>query len=193
MAMAYAIAHGMNVVDDGVQGRVGVEEAEGHLQPMSGTVATMETFRGAGYRVEMRVVDVPMSLAMERNILRFIKGETVMVHGEEKVVNRLVPPDYLRLAVADPEYGSKPNRIFDLVKTRMFKGAPLLSAYAKYDGDNRLFTIAQAMKKAPPDQRAALQQEYDAELAAKTLVEHGTLSLSGLGGGLPPRPFRRWR
>jgi hypothetical protein len=77
-----------------------------------GALGKIEDFKRAGYRVEVRFVDMAVDEAVRRSVARYVRKELKDGKG------RYVPAKYIRGA-RDAQWGSKPRATFEAVKGRV--------------------------------------------------------------------------
>ncbi len=119
--LAMAVSKRMNIVIDGTM------KTSGTASPTmsDGALGKMANMRMAGYRVEVRYIDATVAQSLTSVVERFVK------QYHEKGFGRYVPPSFTK-GLADPDYGTKPRRSFEIVKKTSFDGKPLVDAWAEY-------------------------------------------------------------
>lgn len=118
-AFFMAIERRQNLILDSTMKSLGgstYEQAKGD----GGLAAKIEKLKQAGYRVEIRFVDVDVETAVERSMRRFA-GQELRKGG-----GRYVPANVIR-SNRDPKFGTKPRKTFEQVKDQV-------DAYIIYDG-----------------------------------------------------------
>jgi hypothetical protein len=113
----------MNIVVDGTM------KTSGTAAPTmgDGALGKMAAFKNAGYRVEVRFVDVDVNESITNTVTRFHQEFSRTGRG------RYVPTSFSR-ALADAKHGTKPRASFDLARFTSFRNRPLLDAWSHTRG-----------------------------------------------------------
>lgn len=125
------IAHDLraNVLIDGTMKTAGVPGA--NLD--DGLLGKLAAFKSSGYRTEVRFVDVTPEQSIQRVTKRFLDD---LERGNKDA--RYVPLGFVRKALADPKYGTKPRRSYELVKdAQLEKGGWLVDSHVSVNGWTR--------------------------------------------------------
>jgi hypothetical protein len=121
--MVVATKQRMNIVIDGTMKTSGGPPAT----LGDGAIGKMMAFKEAGYKVEVRFVEVDVNESIQNTVQRFHEQFSSTGKG------RYVPTSFSR-ALADPKHGTKPRASFELAKATDFKGSPLVDAYTHMRG-----------------------------------------------------------
>lgn len=122
---SYAVARHMNVVIDGTMKSLG-DAKRGLNDSLLGRLAAAKQ---AGYRTEVRYVDVTIDQSVQRVLHRYLH-ETDRGGRGEPVEARFVPPSFVRKGLYHSAYGSQPKASFLSITKRH----DLVDAYVAFDG-----------------------------------------------------------
>lgn len=122
--LEYAAQKRMNIVIDGTM------KTSGSASPATwgdGALGKMAAFKDAGYRVEVRFIDVTVNQSITRTVNRYVDQYRESGRG------RYVPPSVTR-KMADPVHGTAPRRSFEMAKATSFHNQPLVDAWRHVNG-----------------------------------------------------------
>lgn len=106
--VAYAAQHKMNVVVDGTMKTLG-DASSGMGDHLAGR---LKVFKDLGYHTEVRFVDITVEQSVQRVLHRFLGA---VESGKE---GRYVAMGFVRKALPDEKYGTKPRKSFFGVRDR---------------------------------------------------------------------------
>lgn len=108
-ALGIARLKRQHVVFDATMGSLGNGVSYEEAASDGGIARKIKDFKDAGYRVEVRFVDVSVDTSVDRSLTRYLTAEKSRGNG------RYVPASYVR-GLRDPEFGSRNRKTFERVK-----------------------------------------------------------------------------
>lgn len=114
--MQFAFKNRMNIVVDGTAKTSGAPNEKANLG--DGLLGKIAAFHDAGYKTDVRFVDVTINQSITRAVDRYVENmkKYVAAGFDTAKAPRWVELDFIKKTMADEKYGNKSRRSFELAK-----------------------------------------------------------------------------